>query len=64
MVKDLSEVYKKHKGEWVAMDQKENSVIASGKSVSEKIKAAREKGVEDPIFFKVPKKVIPYIGSL
>ncbi len=64
MVKDLSEVYKKHKGEWVAMDQKKDSVIASGKSVSETTKAAKEKGVEDPVLFKVPKNIIPYVGSL
>lgn len=63
MTIDLTEVYKKHQGKWVAMKEEEAAVIASGESVSEVIRKSKKKGFSKPVVFKVPKENIPYIGS-
>jgi hypothetical protein len=63
MAKDFSEIYKNYKGQWVALTGDEEKVVASGKKVSSVLDEAKTKGVRKPILFKVPTKVIPYVGS-
>ena len=60
---DQTEVYKKYKGRWVALAEDERTVLASGKTALDAYKKAKTQGFNEPIMMKVPKKVIPYIGS-
>ena len=61
-VKDLTPLYKKYKGQWVALKADEVSVISHGKKAKVVWQLAKEKGYEKPILFKVPTKVVSYIG--
>lgn len=56
-------ICKKYKGFWVGLKDDEKTVIASGKTVKEVMKRAKEKKYPQPILFRVPTKVIPYIGG-
>ena len=62
MAKDLTNIYKNYKGKWVALTSSDE-VVASGKSIKVVVSKAEEKGVKKPILFKVPAKIVPYIGS-
>lgn len=55
--------FKKYKGMWVAMKKDQVTVIASGKTAKQVLEEAREKGLSRPVLFKVPTKIIPYIGG-
>ena len=61
---DLTNIYKKYKGMWIALKEMDaKAVIAKGTTVQEVMTKARKKGFVEPILFKVPIKSIPYIGS-
>jgi len=62
MALNWSKIYKKYKGYWVALKEDNKTVVASGKTLKETIKKAKKKGYKDPIFFRVPTEIIPYIG--
>lgn len=53
---DLSDIYKKHKGEWVAVREDTVEVVGSGETVEEALQEAEEKGVKNSSLLKVPKK--------
>lgn len=59
---DLTKIYQKYKGLWVALDEKLEKVIASSKSADEAYTKAIKKGYSKPTMFKVPKENIPYFG--
>jgi len=59
---DLTNIYKRYKGKWVALAEDEQTVIASGEKASITYKKARAKGVKKPIMMKVPKEIISYVG--
>ncbi len=63
MAIDWTKIYKKYKGLWVALKDDKKTVIASGKTVKQVMARAQEKGHVQPILFRVPTKVIPYVGS-
>lgn len=58
----MTKIYLKYKGLWVALKEDMRSVISSGKTLKEALEKAKEKGYEKPILFRVPTKVVPYIG--
>ena len=55
---DLTEVYKKYKGLWVALDEKLGKVISSDKSAKTAYTKAVQNGHKKPTLFKVPQKNI------
>ncbi len=63
MAIDWTNIYKKYKGLWVALKDDEVSVIASGKTVKEVMNKSQNEGFSEPILFKVPERIIPYIGG-
>lgn len=63
MAIDWTKIYQKHKGLWVALKNDEVTVISAGKTLKEVSKKAKNKGFDNPIFFRVPAKIIPYIGA-
>ena len=58
---DLSQVYKKYKGLWVALVN-DTQVISADKSVRKVVEEAKKKGYENPLLFKVPKNDLPFVG--
>ncbi len=63
MKNDLTKIYKKYKGLWVALNDKWDTVISSSKDVEIAQKEAIEKGYKSPIMFKVPSKIISFVGT-
>lgn len=62
MKTDLTKIYEKYKGLWVALDQKLHKVIASDKSADNAYKKALQVGYKKPTLFKVPQENRPYFG--
>lgn len=63
MVKDWTIICRKYRGLWVALKDDEQTVIASGKTVKDVMDKARQKKHKSPILFRVPTRVIPYVGG-
>lgn len=63
MAIDWTKICKKYKGLWIGLKKDQKTVVASGKNVREVIEKAREKGYQKPILFRVPTKIVPYIGG-
>jgi len=63
MAIDWTNICKKYKGLWVALKDDEKTVIASGRTVREVMNKAQKKGSKQPILFRVPTEVIPYVGG-
>lgn len=59
---DWSEIYKKYKGQWVALEDDEKTVISSGKTAKVAHEKALKKGFNNPILMRVPKDLMPYVG--
>ena len=64
MAINWTNIFKKYKGLWVGLKDDEKAVLVSGESVKEVMKKAETKGYPDPILFKVPRKLVPYVGGL
>jgi len=62
-IKNFSEIYPKYKGLWVALTEKEDRVVSSGKDLKAVFNEAKKKGIKTPILFKVPEKILGYVGS-
>ncbi|MDP2656749.1 MAG: DUF5678 domain-containing protein [bacterium] len=62
MAIDWTKNYSKYRGLWVALTDSQTMVITSGKTANEVLKKAQKKGVPHAILFRVPTKVMPYIG--
>jgi len=63
MAIDWTKIFQKYKGLWVALRDDEVTVITSGKTVKEVMNKSQRKGYAQPILFRVPTKIIPYIGA-
>ena len=64
MTKDWTNIYKKYKGLWVALDKDETTVVSSSKDAKKAYREAVEKGVKVPILLNVPKENSFYIGGV
>ena len=63
MAIDWTDICIQYKGLWVGLKDDEKTVVASGKTVKDVMEKARKKGYAQPILFRVPTKIIPYIGG-
>lgn len=63
MAIDWTNIYKKYRGQWVALKDDEKTVVASGKTAKQAWEKAQDKGYKKPIMFCVPTEIIPYVGS-
>ncbi|MEK7505042.1 MAG: DUF5678 domain-containing protein [Patescibacteria group bacterium] len=61
--KDWTKIYKKYKGQWVALLDDEMTVVGSGETLRTAIDQARGKGYQHPIMMRVPEKILPYVGG-
>ena len=58
---DMTKIYKKYAGMWVALSQDRAKALATGKTAKEALQASRKKGVRNPIITKVPTENFGYI---
>lgn len=61
-IMNFTNIYKKHKGLWIALDEKLEKVISYNLNAKKAHDEAIEKGYKNPTLFKVPKHNLPYIG--
>ncbi|MFD5536664.1 DUF5678 domain-containing protein [Streptomyces sp. NPDC127079] len=52
--RDWSKLYKKYRGQWVALQRDQVTVIAAADSLAEAMGEAKRMGFESPIMTKVP----------
>jgi hypothetical protein len=64
MIKDWTKLYKKYKGLWVALDEDEVTVLASGNTVKEAVYKAKQKTNKTPFLTRVPETLDAYVGNL
>ena len=58
---DMTKIYKKYSGMWVALDKDRTTALAVGKTAKEALQGSRKKGVQYPIITKVPTENLGYI---
>jgi len=59
---NLTKVFDRYKGLWVALDGSLKKVISSDKNAEKAYKEALDKGYKKPTLFKVPQENLPYFG--
>ena len=60
---DWTKIQKKFKGQWVALANAEETVLASGANAKEAYDAALKAGHKEPILAHMPKELTAYVGS-
>ena len=59
MAVDWTKTYEHYKGQWVALEDDEVTVIASAETAKQALEEAQKKGREKPILFRVPIRIAP-----
>jgi hypothetical protein len=57
-------IFKKHKGQWVAFKSDRKTVVGSGEKAITALENARKNGFDNPILFRVPNEARSYIGHV
>jgi hypothetical protein len=60
--KDWSTILEKYKGLWVALQDDEETVIASAPTLKEVARKAAEQGYSNPIFAQIPDNLMAFVG--
>ncbi|MEK7632037.1 MAG: DUF5678 domain-containing protein [Patescibacteria group bacterium] len=63
MAIDWTKIYQKYKGLWVALQDDEQTVIASGKTAKEAWDKAQMQGHMKPTLTRMPDEMVTYVGS-
>ena len=59
---DMSSIYKKYKGMWVALKSPSgNKVVGSGNTFKQALTSANKKGIASPVLTYIPKKILPHL---
>jgi len=64
MSKNWIQLYKKYKGQWVALAEDEETVLGVGKTVALAMRQAKGKTNKTPFLTRVPKKLTSYVGVI
>ncbi len=59
---DWTKIYKKYKGQWIALKKDEKTVVGNGKTAKQAFEKAQKKGYKNPILTRMPEKLITYVG--
>ena len=59
---NLTGIYKKYKGLWIALDSTLSKVVSASSDAEKAYNDAVKKGYKKPTLFKVPRKNLPYFG--
>lgn len=63
MATDWTKLFKKYKGQWLALKDDEKTIIAVGKTATEAWKKSQKKGIQNPILTHMPERLVSYVGS-
>ena len=55
-------IREKYKGQWVALEDNEETVITSGQTVKEVLKKAKGMGHVEPIVVFMPRELVSFAG--
>jgi len=58
---DMTKIYKKYAGLWVALSKDRTKALATGKTAKEVLQVSQKKGISRPIITKVPTENFGYI---
>lgn len=56
-------VPKRYAGRWIAWDHEQTRIVASGTTLAEARRKAREAGESDPLLAKVPRADVRFVGA-
>ncbi len=59
---DWTILHKKYKGQWVALQEDEQTVVGFGASAQEAWEKAKASGYSNPILSHMPEELITYVG--
>jgi hypothetical protein len=59
---DLSKLIKLYGGLWIALDDKQEKIVAKGENAKTVFEKAKKQGTKIPYLFKVPTRLVAYIG--
>jgi uncharacterized protein DUF5678 len=62
MPMDWTHLFKKHKGQWVALADDETTVVAAASSAKEALATSAARGTPDPILYRVPDTLEAFAG--
>ena len=60
---NLSHLFPKYEGKWVALAKDQITIVGSGSTLKTAINKAKKIGHNNPIMFKVPVGMQAYVGS-
>ena len=60
---NMTKIWKKYKGLWVALKHDQQTVVGSGKTLNEAMDEAHRNGYKSPIMTRMPLKLLPSIGG-
>ena len=60
-MKDWSVICDEYKGQWIALQDDEQTVIASDKNLKKALALSAAKGNDNPIVFRVPDEIIDFV---
>lgn len=63
MAINWTDLFKKHKGNWLALKDDEKTVVGIGVTAKEALVKAQRRGYSNPILTKMPQKLTSYVGS-
>ncbi len=63
MAKDWTTLYKKYKGQWVALAEDEETVLGFGKTLKEALLKAQKKTEKTPFLTRIPENLSAFVGS-
>ncbi len=63
MIIDWTKIYKKYRGQWVALKDDEKTVVGWGKTAREALMTARRNGYDKPILTYMPEQLVTYVGG-
>ncbi len=61
---NMVNIYRRYKGQWVALTPDRKSVIASGPSAKKVFDLAHKKGFKEPILTKIPTEIVTLVGLI
>ena len=63
MSMDWTPLYERYRGQWVALDRDEQTVLGAGVTAREALSAAQKQGFPQPILTRVPETLTAYVGA-
>ena len=62
MAKDWTQIFNKYRGLWIALEDDEETVVASGQTAQEAVAVAKQRGITKPILARIPEELVTYVG--